>query len=149
MIRYLLDTNVISEPAKRTPSEAVLSRLRERGGEVALPSVAWHELIYGARRMDEGRRRDYLLAYLQEVVRPSMPIVPYDAAAARWHGWARAQLERQGRPPAFADGQIAGIAATENLTLVTRNTVDFEPFASLSKAAATGQEIRLENWFDA
>jgi tRNA(fMet)-specific endonuclease VapC len=148
VIRYLLDTNVISEPAKRTPSEAVLSRLRERGGEVALPAVAWHELIYGARRMDEGRRRDYLLEYLQEVVRPSMPIVPYDAAAARWHGWVRAQLERQGRPTAFADGQIAGIAATENLTLVTRNTGDFEPFASRSKAAVEGEGIRLENWFE-
>jgi tRNA(fMet)-specific endonuclease VapC len=125
-----------------------LSRLRERGGEVTLPAVAWHELIYGARRMDEGRRRDYLLEYLQEVVRPSMPIVPYDAAAARWHGWVRAQLERQGRPTAFADGQIAGIAATENLTLVTRNTGDFEPFASRSKAAVEGEGIRLENWFE-
>jgi tRNA(fMet)-specific endonuclease VapC len=77
VIRYLLDTNVMSEPATRNPSEAVLSRLRERGGEVALPAVAWHELIYGARRMDQGRRRDDLLAHLQEVVRPSMPIVPY------------------------------------------------------------------------
>ena len=115
---------------------------------MALPSVAWHELIYSARRMDEGRRRDYLLEYLQEVVRPSMPIVSYDAAAARWHVWARAQLERQGRPTAFADGQIAGISATENLTLVTRNTADFEPFATLSKAAAKGEEIRLENWFE-
>jgi tRNA(fMet)-specific endonuclease VapC len=147
--RYLLDTNVISEPAKRSPSEAVLSRLRERGGEVVLPAVAWHELIYGVRRMDEGRRRDYLLAYLQEVVRPSMPIVPCDAAAARWHGRARAELERQGRPTAFADGQIAGIAATENLTLVTRNTADLEPFASRSKTATEGVGIRLENWFDA
>jgi hypothetical protein len=32
---------------------------------------------------------------------------------------------------------------------VTRNTADFEPFASLSKTAIEGEEIRLENWFDA
>jgi hypothetical protein len=67
MIRHLLRTNVVSEPVKPEPSEAVLSRLRERSGEVALPPIAWHELIYGARRMDEGRRRDYLLEYLREV----------------------------------------------------------------------------------
>jgi hypothetical protein len=54
VIRYLLDTNVVSEPAKPNPSEEILTRLREYGGEVALPSVAWHELIYGAERMDEG-----------------------------------------------------------------------------------------------
>jgi tRNA(fMet)-specific endonuclease VapC len=148
MIRYLLDTNVVSEPVKPEPSEAVLSRLRERSGEVALPSVAWHELIYGAHRMDEGRRRDYLLEYLREVVRPSMPILPYGVAAARWHGRARAQLERVGRPTSFADGQIAGIAATEDLTVVTENTSDFEPFTNLPKRGEPGVGIRLENWFD-
>ena len=57
MIRYLLDTNVVSEPAKPDPLETVLARLRERSGEVALPAIAWHELIYGAERMDEGLRQ--------------------------------------------------------------------------------------------
>lgn len=95
MTRYLLDTNIVSEPAKPTPSEAVLTRLRERSGTVALPAIAWHELVYGAERMDEGRRRSYLLEYLHEVVRPFMPILPYDAAAARWHGRARAALEAE------------------------------------------------------
>lgn len=142
MIRYLLDTNVVSEPVKPEPSEAVLSRLRERSGEVALPSIAWHELIYGARRMEEGRRRSYLLEYLREVVRPSMPILPYDAAAARWHGRARALLEEEGLSTPFADGQIAGIARAEGLTVVTENTSDFEPFAGLDDG------LHVENWFE-
>ncbi|PSQ96983.1 MAG: VapC toxin family PIN domain ribonuclease [Bacteroidetes bacterium SW_9_63_38] len=143
MIRYLLDTNIVSEPAKPEPSKAVLSRLRERSGEVALPppSIAWHELIYGARRMSKGRRRDYLLDYLRDVLRPSMPILPYDEAAAHWHGRARAQLEKEGLPTPFADRQIAAVAATEDLTLVTQNVSDFEPFAELEEG------IRVENWF--
>lgn len=141
MIRYLLDTNIVSEPARPDPSEAVLSRLQEQGGEVALPSIGWHELIYGARRMDEGRKRSYLLDYLREVVRPSMPILPYDVDAARWHGDARAALEREGLSTPFADGQIAAIAAAQGLTLVTRNTSDFEPFAALEEG------IHVENWF--
>jgi len=154
MIRYLLDTNVVSEPVKPDPSEVVLARLRERSGEVALPSVAWHELIYGATRMEEGRKRRYLLEYLRDVVRPSMPILPYDAAAARWHGRARARLEAGGRPTSFADGQIAGIAGAEGLTVVTANTSDFEPFAALSEKGTLSEEgvleegIGLENWFD-
>lgn len=36
--------------------------------------------------------------------------------------------EAQGRSRPFADGQIAAIAATRDLTLVTRNTADFAPF---------------------
>ncbi len=141
MIRYLLDTNIVSEPAGPDPSDAVLTRLRRRSREVALPSVAWHELTYGAERMDEGRRRSYLMEYLHEVVRPSMPVLPYDATAARWHGWARATLEGEGLSTPFADGQIAAIAATEDLVVVTQNVSDFEPFAALEDG------IRLENWF--
>lgn len=144
VLRYLLDTNIVSEPAKPDPSEAVLSRLRERAGEVALPAIAWHELVYGAERMDEGRRQSYLLEYLEEVVRPSMPILPYDEEASRWHGTARALLEREGRPTPFADGQIASIARTSDLTVVTENTSDFEPFETLGDRLGG---IRVENWF--
>ena len=129
-----------------------MTRLRERSGEVALPSVAWHELIYGAQWMDRGRRRSYLLEYLQEVVRPSMPILPYDAAAAQWHGRARAALEREGLSTPFADGQIAGIAGAEGLTVVTENTSDFEPFANLEEVGALEEApledgIQVKNWF--
>lgn len=141
MIRYLLDTNIISEPAKSEPSDVVVTRVRDHIGEVALPSIAWHELMYGVQRMDEGRRRSYLLDYLQDVVRPSMPILPYDAPAARWHGRARAKLEQKGLSMPFADGQIAAIAGVGNLTVVTDNISDFRPFANLDRG------IRVENWF--
>jgi tRNA(fMet)-specific endonuclease VapC len=39
-------------------------------------------------------------------------------------------------PPPFADGQIASIAATRDLTLVTANVADFERFEGL----------RVEDW---
>ena len=51
--------------------------------------------------------------------------------AALWHGKQRASLEARGLKPAFADGQIAAIAATQGLVLVTRNTSDFEVFEGL------------------
>ena len=141
MLRHLLDTNIVSEPVKPDPSEAVMRRLRARSGEVALPSISWHERVYGVERMDEGRRRTYLLDYLLEVVRPSMPILPYDASAAQWHGEVRAELERDGLSMPFADGQIAAIAAAEGLIVVTDNTSDFAPFVELEEG------IYVENWF--
>lgn len=141
MIRYLLDTNIISEPARPEPNVAVVNRLDARSGEVALPAPAWHELVYGVRRMPDGKRRRYLSDYLAEVVRPSMPVIPYDRDAARWHGRARAALEAQGRTQPFVDGQIASVAATRSLVLVTRNTSDFEAYEAL-----TG-DLHIENWF--
>jgi len=137
MIRYLLDTNVISEPVRPTPADTVLSQLDAHGGELALPAPSWHELIYGVERMAQGRRRSYLTHYLTEVVRPSMPILPYDREAARWHGEARAALEAEGRAQSFVDGQLAAIAATRSLILVTRNTSDFSAYG----------DLHVENWF--
>jgi predicted nucleic acid-binding protein len=55
----------------------------------------------------------------------------------RTDGEQRARLEARGQKPSFADGQIAAIAATQGLVLVTRNTSDFEPFDGLE----------LLNWF--
>ena len=138
MIHYLLDTNVISEPARPEPDEGVLRRLNRYAGETALASVVWHELYYGIARLDQGRKRAYLKQYLRDVVQPSQPILGYDQEAAQWHAEMRADLEGQGRVVSFADGQIAAIAATRGLILVTRNVPDFAPF----------DELKVENWFD-
>lgn len=97
----------------------------------ALPAPAWHELLYGCARLPSGRRQREIEEYLLEVVAPSFPILPYDEAAAAWHGHERARLESFGRSAPFVDGQIAAIAVTHALTLVTRNARDFGAFAGL------------------
>jgi tRNA(fMet)-specific endonuclease VapC len=130
-LQYLLDTNVVSEPLQMKPRAGVLRKLRLHNGEIAIASVAWHELQYGLRRLPPSRRRTQVQAYLDEVVSMSMPILDYDAAAAEWHATERARLTAQGRTPAFADGQIAAIAFVNDLTLVTLNDRDFRHFEGL------------------
>lgn len=44
---FLLDTNIISEPYRRQPNEAVIQRLREYSEVCAISSITWHELYYG------------------------------------------------------------------------------------------------------
>jgi tRNA(fMet)-specific endonuclease VapC len=66
----------------------------------------------------------------------SFPVLPYDEAAARWHGFERARLEGLGKPAPYVDGQIAAIAHVNKLILVTVNVKDFAPF----------KDIDLENW---
>jgi tRNA(fMet)-specific endonuclease VapC len=96
---------------------------------------------FGLDRLPPGARRERIRAYLEERVRPTLPILPFDAAAGEWQAPERARLTRIGRTPPYADTQIAAIAAiaaVNGLVLVTRNAGDFDEFAGLI----------VENWFD-
>lgn len=133
-VRFLLDTNILSFAFRPVPSTLVEARLREHEGQFAIAAVVWHELLFGCRRLPPSRRREHLESLLFGVVQPYVPILPYDEVAADWHARERARLASQ--PPPFADGQIAAIAATRDLTLVTANVADFERFEGL----------RVEDW---
>lgn len=135
-LRYLLDTGIVSAPVSKTPDPAILKRLDHHGPECAIAAPVWHELTYGCRRLPKGKRRTALEAYLRDVVRGSFPNLPYDEAAATWHGEERARLESLGRPTPFVDGQIAAIAHVHGLVLVTTNDNDFVRFKGLT----------IENW---
>ncbi len=87
--------------------------------------------------MAASKKRTAIETYLEEVVRNALPILPYDEEAASWHASERARLGRRGRPPTFADGQIAAIARVNELVVVTANMRDFRRFEGLE----------LENWF--
>lgn len=131
MLRFLLDTHIISEPARPAPDPAILVRLHQHRGEVAIAATVWHELWFGCLRLPPSARRTMIEHYLRRVVEPAIPILAYAERAAEWHSAERARLVSTGRTPAFADGQIAAIAYTNNLILVTRNVTDFAPFAGL------------------
>jgi tRNA(fMet)-specific endonuclease VapC len=135
-LRYLLDTNVLSEPLRPVPAQAVLDSLVAHQAEIATASVVWHELWYGCHRLPASAKRTVIETYLKDVVGRTIPILPYDQKAARWHAEERARLAVVGRPPPFADGQIAAIAATNDLCLVTFNRDDYAAF----------QGLRMEDW---
>ena len=130
--RFLLDTNVLSEPSRRQPNPQVMARMRVHEHEVATAAPVWHELSYGVRRLPASRRRAAIERYLFQVVARTMPSLPYDQAAAAWHATERARLAAQGKPPPFVDGQIAAIEKTNDLVLVTANTTDYVDFEDLS-----------------
>jgi len=118
------------------PDPAIVKRLDAHGPECAIAAPVWHELTYGCRRLPKGKRRTAIEAYLRDVVRRSFPNLPYDEAAATWHGEERARLEALGKPPPFVDGQIAAVAHVHGLVLVTTNVSHFGRFTGL----------QVENW---
>lgn len=137
MTAYLLDTNVLSEATRPDPHPRVLARLSEVEGSASISAISWHELRFGVRRMSASRRRDALDVFVRRLPM-RFPVLPYDQRAATWHAEERARLDAAGQPRSFADGQIAAIAATHGLVLVTRNGRDFAGF----------HDLRVESWWD-
>ena len=62
MIRFLLDTNALSEPVRPKPYARFLELLDAHRDECAIASVTWYEAVYGLSRLPSGRRRDVLEA---------------------------------------------------------------------------------------
>lgn len=133
-MRFLLDTNVISEAVKSAPSKSVMRMLKRYQKDVVTAAPVWHELQYGYHRLDPAPKKEIIGRFLEEVVRTNMAILPYDERAAEWHAHERAKLTLSGQTPSFVDGQIAAIAVVNGLILVTRNTGDFSRFRGLTTA---------------
>ena len=137
-ISFLLDSNILSEPARLKPDDNVLQQLAKHDGEYATAAIVWHELVYGCELLAASKRKKQLQSYLNMLLLNGLIVLPYDQAAADWYAKERARLQRQGLTCAYADGEIAAIAVTQKLTLVTRNTQDFQNF----------QNLVLQNWFE-
>jgi tRNA(fMet)-specific endonuclease VapC len=141
-LRFLLDTSIVSAPVAKVPNVQLVRRIERHSHEAAIAAPVWHELIYGVRRLPGGRRRDALIAYVEDVVGASFPVLAYDETAAAWHARERARLEKLGTPAPFVDGQIASVAQTNGLVLVTANPKDFAPFKDLEVQDWTKRRAR-------
>jgi len=97
-----------------------------------MSSVTWHELRFGVGRLPRGKRQRELTEFLEEVILPTIPALSYDARAAAWHADERVRLEKLGKTPPFIDGQIAAVALTNGLPVVTANPKDFKTFKGLA-----------------
>ena len=122
----VLDTNVLSEPLRAKPAGAVLEWIATHA-DIGTTSVTVAELLTGARRLPQGRRRDDLLLAIERVL-SSFPtnVLPFDLAAARRYAEMQELRRSAGVPLSVEDGIIAAICSTRSLALATRNTRDFE-----------------------
>jgi len=128
-VNYLLDTNVISELIVPRPDPRVIDWFDEADeDELFISVVSIAEIRRGIEMMASGRKRERLDAWSSDDLpaRFEGRILLVDAEiAARW---AKVMTRRQaiGRVIATMDVFIAATALRHVLTLVTRNTVDFE-----------------------
>ncbi len=56
-MRFLLDTNILSEPVVAQPNPFVLDEIRVHSTSLAIASVTWHEALYGMFLLPPGAHR--------------------------------------------------------------------------------------------
>jgi tRNA(fMet)-specific endonuclease VapC len=127
-VRYLLDTNVISELVARQPDPGVLTWIDALDQTaVYLSVITIGEIHRGIERLPESAKRDRLRDWLTNelLVRFDDRLVPIDAGVMLAWGSMVARLSGEGRPLSAMDSLIAAQAIHHRCSLVTRNESDF------------------------
>lgn len=123
-MRYLIDTNVISELRRRQPEPQVVQWFAQRPAQQLFLSVlTLGEIRRGVQRLPAGTRRVALLQWLQDELPAFFAgrIVDIDVAVA--HRWG-CLLAEAGRPLPAIDSLLVATALEHDLVLVTRNLKD-------------------------
>ena len=131
MVRYLLDTNILSDVIKN-PQNIVAKRIATMNNNEILTSIiVASELRYGAAKKGSiplTERVNTILTYLT--------VMPLDIDADYHYGQLRMQLEARGEVIGANDLLIAAHALAIDAVLVTDNTKEFERIHGL----------KVENW---
>ena len=125
----VLDTNVLSEAVKPSPSPNVLRWLSaQQPRSVFTTAITEAEILYGIELLPAGRRRTALLAAAGAMFLEVFPgrVLPFDEEAARFFPGIVAGRDAVGRPISQMDAMIASIARSRRAAIATRNTRDFE-----------------------
>jgi toxin FitB len=122
----VLDTNVLSEPIRNRPEEAVLAWFNDVAEEVALTAISVGGILSGIGLLPLGRRRDGLAAAIERVLSGySDRVLAYDEPAARIYARLLVSRRAAGHPLSVEDGMIAAVCLSRGARLATRNVTDF------------------------
>ena len=126
-MRFLLDTNVLSEAAKPQPDASLLEWLRRTPPlDLAISVLTIGEIQKGVSLLPEGAKRERLAAWVStELPRQFQDrVLPIDQPTAIEWGRLSAEGRGRGRDLPVIDGLLLATAATRGLVFVTRNERD-------------------------
>ena len=131
---FIFDTDIYTNVIKKVPSETLINRLKKvPRRDQFTTTITIGEVYYGIMKVSDKTK---LLKLIEDVLLPRATILSFDFSAAKKYGEIRSLLEKQGTPLAHADLQIASIALSMNMTLITGNLKHFQRIP----------ELAVENW---
>jgi len=125
----VLDTNVLSEALRPSPSSVVLRWLAAQEREaVFITTITQAEILYGVEMLPAGKRRTRLYGAVGKLFSTEFAarILPFDEESAREFAKVVSSREAMGRPISQFDAMIAAICRSRRAALATRNVRDFE-----------------------
>jgi predicted nucleic acid-binding protein len=127
MAAYLLDTNVISETARKKPDANVTAWVIGLPS-IALAAVTVYELWSGIQRLPSGDKRAFLEDWFAELLGSGCEVVPFDREAALACAAIEADARRARRTVETRDLFILATAKAGALRVATRNVDHFRGF---------------------
>ena len=124
----ILDTNVVSELMRPSPSSEVEGWVRQRPPrELYTTAITLAEIRYGIERLPAGRRKNVLRTTADDIFLSfADQVLAFDAAAAVEYATVVTTRDHVGTPINTSDAQIASICRVNHASLATRNLDDFD-----------------------
>jgi hypothetical protein len=140
-MRFLLDTNIISNVTKPAPSEALLDWMGEQDDrDLCICSLTVAEICRGVLEKPAGKRRRELEAWFSGPEGPQAlfagRVLAFDEKAGLAWATLMADGKTRGRPRSAIDTIIAAIAVANDCVVVTDNERDFEGVETLNPLKA-------------
>ena len=119
-MRYLLDTDTLSDLMRRRPSAALLAHIQAvPSDEQVTSSIVIAEMFRGAYRHPS--RSEQLLDQIRNIVLTNFEVLRFDEQVADNYGRITAYLESRGTPIGIGDTMIAATALAHDLVMVAGN----------------------------
>ncbi len=115
---FLFDTDTLSNLGKARPSPRLLRKLAAAPGPIYTSAITVAEILKGAHK---SQNPPLFIQKLHDALQSLSGVLPFDRQAAEVYGKIAADLERQGLTIGFPDLQIAAIALSRNLAVISHN----------------------------
>jgi len=140
-MRFLLDTNIISNVTRPAPSAPLLDWMAEQADEdLYIASLTVAEICRGVLEKPAGKRRRALETWFSGPEGPQAlfagRVLPFDEKAALAWASLMAEGKSRGRPRSSLDTIIAAIAQANDCIVVTDNERDFTGVETLNPMKA-------------
>jgi toxin FitB len=128
-VKYLLDTDVVSQYTKQPPNPRVDAWVqRTDDSDLYISFITYAELWYGVNLLPPGKRRTAFENWIEGdlYMQFSNRVAGFSLDVARHYGGLMARAKKNGHNPNAMDVLIAATAAANGMVVVTLNRKDFE-----------------------